>query len=741
MVGTIKETALTILSKAESIKVVKEEFERRPDHSRRSLAQRVCEVFDLRDHRGRLRVSSCQVALRQLAARGKIPLPERRRKPGTFTPLRRLGVAIPDPVGLPERVDELADLQLVLVESVDQRLIWNELMATDHPQGNRRLVGPQVKYLFKSGDHWLGGAGLSSCALRLEARDKWLGWSDEQRVAQQHRVVNLNRFLIRRSVNCENLASCALGMVARAVGADYEKRYGYRPWVVESFVAPEWLGTCYQAANWKYLGKTKGRGRNDRYTRCAESVKDIYVYVVEKEFRELGGLPPEVEKRPALELTAGLGEKEWAAHEFGAAELGDQRLTKRLVKIAADRGRKPTGSYSEAVGGDKQELKAYYGFLAKENEEMTETGILSAHRGRTVQRIKGQKRVLAIQDTTDLNYAKSTSCAGLGVIAQNNGKSTGTKGLSLHSLFVVNDQGLPLGIGGWECYAPEIHKKGAHRNCLPIEEKESYRWLKGYRETLALKAECSPTQIVAVMDREGDIYEIFQEVHKHGNKVPVVIRAQHDRNVIDGEEMGKLFAQLDQSKRVFTQTITVPVKKKKAKKNDEGKTDESPITAGNVRPAELTISYEQVMLAPPATALKKGWEPLTVAAVYVREKHPPLDCEVIGWLLLTTLEVTTAEQALEVVKIYRGRWRIEEYHRVLKSGCQVESHRQRKAEKLRLTIAIDMVIAWRIMLLTLLGRESPQLPCDLVFTPWEWQALSLAVKKKYAPARRRWAKP
>lgn len=741
MFTTIKETIMMILSKPESIKVIEAELEKQPQHNRHSLAQTVCEFFGFKDHRQRLQISSCQVALRQLAAREKIPLPEARRKKPTFTPMRRLGVAIPEPVGLPERVDEVTQLQLVLAESTEMRLIGNELMATEHPQGERRLVGHQVKYLLKSGDYWLGGAGLSSCALRLEARDRWLGWNEERRLTHQHRVVNLNRFLIRKSVSCENLASCALGMIVRAVGADYEKLCGYRPWVVESFVDPEWLGTCYRAANWKYLGKTKGRGRNDRHTRYEERVKGIYVYVLEKDFRELGGLPPEVEERPALEVTAGLGEKEWAAHEFGGAELGDKRLTKRLVKIAADRGGKPACSYSEAVSGDKQELKAYYGFLAKENEEMTDTAILTAHRGRTVQRIKGQERVLAIQDTTDLNYATSTSCAGLGVIAQNNGKSAGTKGLSLHSLFMVSDQGLPVGIGGWECYAPEIHKEGDHRNRLPIEEKESYRWLKGYRETLALKAECPKTQIVAVMDREADIDEIFQEVHKHENKVPVVIRAQHDRKLIGAEGMGKLFEQLEKSKQLFAQTIEVPVKKKSTKENHEREDRESPITAGKLRKAVLTISYESVTLAPPATALKKGWEPLAVSAVYVREKSPPPDCEAIGWLLLTTLEVTTDEQAFEVVKIYRGRWRIEEYHRVLKSGCRVEDHRHRKVEKLRLAIAIDMVIAWRIMLLTLLGREYPQLPCDLVFTPWEWQVLCLVVKKKHVPARRRWEKP
>ena len=125
------------------------------------------------------------------------------------------------------------DLQLVLVESDAQRLIWNTLMAHEHPRGAGPWVGHQLRYLVGSAHGWLGGVGFAASARRLLARDAWIGWDDTGRRNQLHRVVGLCRFLIRPGVACRNLASHVLGRVVRAVGTDFERRYGYRPWLLE----------------------------------------------------------------------------------------------------------------------------------------------------------------------------------------------------------------------------------------------------------------------------------------------------------------------------------------------------------------------------------------------------------------------------------------------------------------------------------------------------------------------------
>src|SRR5213078_4378584 len=115
---------------------------------------------------------------------------------------------------VPAEVGQIRDLQLLLVDPQEgeQMRTWNELMVREHPQGDRRLVGRQLRYLVGSEHGWLGAIGFSASALRLEARDQWIGWTREQRRRHQERVVNLSRFLIRPSVRCRNLASHVLGM-------------------------------------------------------------------------------------------------------------------------------------------------------------------------------------------------------------------------------------------------------------------------------------------------------------------------------------------------------------------------------------------------------------------------------------------------------------------------------------------------------------------------------------------------
>ncbi|MEK7215960.1 MAG: Druantia anti-phage system protein DruA, partial [Chloroflexota bacterium] len=155
---------------------------------------------------------------------------------------------------MPEVVGSIRGLRLVLVSPDDDTAMrtWNELIAREHPQGDRRLVGRQLRYLVASDHGWLGAIGFSASALKLEARDRWIGWTGEQRRLHRERVVNLSRFLIRPAVRCRNLASSILAECLRRLGADFERRYGYRPWLVETFVDRErHAGTCFQAANWE----------------------------------------------------------------------------------------------------------------------------------------------------------------------------------------------------------------------------------------------------------------------------------------------------------------------------------------------------------------------------------------------------------------------------------------------------------------------------------------------------------
>ncbi len=231
-----------------------------------------------------MQTSGCLKALRELESSGHFDLPKAQHKTGIKSP-RRLTEPVPLPVNVPSEVNSISALELVRVRDAEQMRIWNELMLTEHYLEAATLVGRQMRYLICSEHGWLGGIGFAAPALQLSARDQWIGWNKEERQAQLHTIVGMSRFLIRPSVNCKNLASKVLGMSMATIADDFEQQYGYRPLLVESFVDTErYSGTCYQAANWLAIGKTKGRGRQDRYCESTLSRKTIYMYPIEAQF-------------------------------------------------------------------------------------------------------------------------------------------------------------------------------------------------------------------------------------------------------------------------------------------------------------------------------------------------------------------------------------------------------------------------------------------------------------------------
>jgi len=503
------------------------------------------------------------------------------------------------------------------------------------------------------------------------------------------------------------------------------ERYNIKLWLVETFVDTEkYSGTCYKAANWELLGQTKGRGRNDRrHSKNKKSIKDIYVYVLDHELYPFIASNHKVEDYIPLDIETGLLATEWADQEFGGLELGDERLSNRLVTIADDKGLNPAAPYSKAANGDSGAIQGYYKFVNNDNEEISFEKIISGHTENTARRINSFTRVLAIQDTSDLNYKGLKKTSGLGKIGKNKG-SSGTLGLSLHSTYVVTEKGVPLGILNAECSSPEIHKEREHKHYdIPIEEKETYKWIVHYKK-ISEVAERSPgTQIISVMDREADFFELLSFASENAEKAPVVIRIKHDRALKKGKS--KLFEVIEKLPVSSTTEIIVPPQREKAATS---KTSGRPYMPA--REATLEISYGKVTIPAPDRGLLKEGSSIKLSVVYVRERNPPEGAEPIQWRLFTTLNISSNEEALECVAFYKQRWKIEDFHRVLKSGCNVEKHKQSTAKSLKKVIAVDMVIAWRIMLLTMLGRECPEMPADLIFTEDELLVMTLIAQKK-----------
>ncbi len=676
----------------------REQFE-----SRSALGRRICREFSFFDAAGRPRLAGCMKALGVLA--GSFPdivLPPP-KSPAVRGGPRLVEAGVPEPEGVPPHPARIEGLRIKPVVKPADRALWNTLIAHEHPHGMTTFAGCQVRYLVGSSHGWLGAAGFSAAALRVAARDRWIGWDDGGRRSHLERVVCLSRFLIRPSVRCPHLASHVLGRVLRRLPSDFEERYGFRPYLVESFADEGYDGTCLRAANFLCVGRTGGRGRQDREKLRAKTVKTVFMRSLERSWRRRLGVP-HVDHAPSLAPGEGLNSQDWAANEFGGAPLGDKRLSARLVRsaglLAAYPGRKINAS-SDSGGS---EITGFYRLIeAPAESEITVPNILAPHRERSIRRMRGQRTVLAIQDGTDLNFSRRPGCDGLQVIGKNQTSAT-SLGLHMHATLAATGTGLPLGVLGTGFDPAGTRSKEEERR------RKTARWFEAFNDTAdAVREIGGRTRVISVCDREADMFEMF-DVQRRRPRVELLVRARHDRAL--GKGGPKLFAAM--SGGTPDGIIDVEIEGLTARPKSSRKKARP---ARRKRLAACELRFRRVTL--PATAAVPGAEPISLYGVHIKEIAPPDDEDPVQWFLLTTVEVGSKDEAAEIVGFYLQRWRIEDYFRVLKSGCRVEFLLFRTADRLQRAIAINAVIAWRIMVMTLLGREVPDCEPQLMFTDHE----------------------
>jgi len=600
---------------------------------------------------------------------------------------------------IPEIKCDLSDLGEIEIIKIDSRYskahkIWRELMDDYHYLGSGPLCGHQMRYLIKSKRYgYLGGFAFSSAAWKLQKRDQWIGWDDSERATNLNKVACNSRFLIVPQVRVKNLASCVLSKCIKKLREDWNERYCIKLVLLETFIDIErYSGISYQASNWIYIGRTKGRGRQDRCNRYDKSIKDIYLYPLEKGFRE--ELCSNASK---IDIKAN-SPMDWAEEEFCNAKIGDARRSKRLITIGRDFYARPQSNIPQACGS-RAKTKAAYRFMENKNNTMEK--IHKSHYEATLNRIMQEKVVLAVQDTTTLNYSTHPATENLGLIGY---RDEGVIGLILHDTMAFNVEGTPLGIIDVQCWArdPAEYGKKHLRKQYKIEQKESYKWLKSFNATAKVQERCVETTLISVGDREADIYEFFHLALSKPEGPKLLVRAEHNRLLADGQE--RLYEYISSQELAGMQVVQVPRKKKHMS-----------------REAKLEIRFAEVKLNPPR--VKKELGELSVFAIVAEEVEVPEGVEGLRWILLTTCEVRTFEQAIEKLRWYCLRWGIEIYHRTLKSGCKIEQRQLGSADRIETCLAIDMVVAWRIYHLTKLGRETPDLDCTVFFEDAEWKAL------------------
>lgn len=664
--------------------------------SRTQLSRQICEVLGWRSPNGRLKDASCRVVLLRLHREGIIQLPEVQTRPCWRGQKGRQRKQKDVGEGVECELSELGEIRIIKVPSRYSKLyrVWKEMMDGYHYLGSGPLCGYQMKYLIESERYgYVGGFAFSSAAWRLEGRERWIGWDERRRQENLSKVVCNSRFLIVPWIRVKNLASQVLSVCIRRLREDWYERYKIKPVLLETFIERgRFRGSSYRASNWVYIGSTKGRGRQDRCNEYGKSVKDIYGYPLSKDFREelCTGMPEKVVRREE----AG----DWAEEEFSRAELGDDRRVERLITIARDFYTRPQANIPQACGS-RAKTKAAYRFL--ESKSTTMEKIQKSHYEATVNRIGKEKIVLAVQDTTTLNYSTHPATADLGLIGS---KAGGLVGLIVHDTMSFNVEGTPLGVIDVQCWArdPADFGKKHLRHKLSIEQKESNKWLKSFQVATEIQRRCAETAVVSVGDREADVYELFHLAVRKAENPKLLVRAEHNRLLADGQ--GHLYEYLQRKEVSGVQTVRVPRKQSQP-----------------AREAKLEIRFAEVTLRPPQGKKKLG--ELSIWAVYAKETEAPAGVETLEWMLLTTCEVKAFEQAVEKLQWYCLRWGIEIYHRVLKSGCRIEQRQLGSAERIETCLAIDMVVAWRIYHLTKLGREMPNMPCTVFFEDAEWKAL------------------
>ena len=396
----------------------------------------------------------------------------------------------------------------------------------------------------------------------------------------------------------------------------------------------------------------------------------------------------------------------WAVNEFADADLGDLRRTKRLVELANLLAQNPRASLPEACGTSAMRKGAYRFF---ENDDIEPQDIEQSHIEATYGRLAHVPVVLAVQDTTEVNWTNLRATQGLGPLGH-----TACQGLFVHSTLAITPERVPLGLLAQQVWArdPDDVGKRARRKRRPMSQKESQKWLHSLEAVFTARECCPTTCLVSVGDREADVYDVLSAERPEG--VELLIRAAWDRCVSAPQRYG--WATVEAQPVRSEIVVHVP------------RRDTQP-----AREATLSLRYGPLTLCPPRHRRAEGLVAVSLWAVLVREVDPPAEVAPIEWLLLTTVAVESVDDAIDRVQWYSCRWGIEVWHRILKSGCRIEARQCETAERLRRCLALYSVLAWRILYATMLARSVPEAPCRVLLEPEEWQALYCAIHRVSEP--------
>jgi hypothetical protein len=407
--------------------------------------------------------------------------------------------------------------------------------------------------------------------------------------------------------------------------------------------------------------------------------------------------------------------------EADGCDLGDQRLNQRYHLLLERLGADPQLSIPGACRG-KAEVEAAYRFF--DHPRVTPVRLLAPHIAATKRRMAAEKVVVVAQDTTEIDLTRPERVVG-GPLADDH-----RCGFFSHPLLAMTSAGVPLGLLAdrtWSRDPATVGLSKVRRKQQPLEDKESVRWIEGYRQCCEAACALPGVTVICVSDSEGDLYEAFVEAQVQNHAAKFIVRACKVRRLA-GEEQQFLHESVASTPLLGTRVLSVS--KRYAPPSEVRKRRK----ARRERDAVLTIQAATV--TPRAPWRVEGKLPsVPVTVVLASEANPPPGEEPIEWLLVTDLPTTTLAEAERVLDLYTRRWLIEVYFRVLKSGCGVEKLQLETAARMLNALTVYKIVAWRVLMLTMLGRSCPELPCDAALEEAEWKAVYAVLVRKKLPKK------
>lgn len=421
--------------------------------------------------------------------------------------------------------------------------------------------------------------------------------------------------------------------------------------------------------------------------------------------------------KPAIKTPIIDKAESWLESELSECHFKDKRIKQRFQNLAHDLWR-GLGESIPFACQDWANTKAAYRFFS--NERVSENEILNGHFQSTRARFKEvEGTVFIMHDTTEFSYKREEpDLIGIKKLIPQRQNLFGkagsytTCGILMHSSLVVTPSGVPLGLAAVKFWTRKKFKgcnalkKHVNPTRLPIEGKESFRWLQNVSQSTDLLEEAE--RCVHIGDRESDIYELFCMVCKRGTHF--LIRTCVDRLVTDSK--CKISEEMAEMKVKGLHKIDVRNKK------------------GEICQAVLEIKYRRIKVLPPI-GKQKRYPPLELTIIYAEERGDPKNRERISWKLITDLPVTSRQDAIEKLNWYAMRWKIETFHKILKSGCKAETSRFRTAQRITNLISIFCVFSWRIFWMTMINRIYQNAPARMAITPLEIKLLNHLVVDKH----------